>query len=336
MDSEIDLIARVRAILEEGPRAAGPAEVVIASGDDAAVTVPPGATATSVDSLVEGVHFRRETSPLRSVGHKALAAALSDLAAMGAGAGEAYVQLGVPDDLTEAEAHELTIGLSAAARASGVQVLGGDVSRAPVLWLGVTVVGHAESAGALVSRSGARPGDTVIVTGELGGAAGGLRLLERPTLGEALSAQDADGLRARQLEPTPRLAAGAALAAAGATAMIDVSDGIATDAAHVAEASGAMLVVELDRLPLAPGLAALAEAAEIDAAELAATGGEDYELLATLPPTAAPKSVETTLTIIGRVEAGAGLRLVDRAGNERSELRGFDQFGVRRSPDDRA
>src|SRR4051812_2407060 len=112
VNSEFELIARLRAILEEGDAwGASPAEVLIASGDDAAVTVPPGPTATSVDALVEGVHFRRETAPLRSVGHKALAVALSDLAAMGAVAGEAYVQLGVPADLGLEELEELALGM---------------------------------------------------------------------------------------------------------------------------------------------------------------------------------------------------------------------------------
>jgi len=338
MDSELELIARLRAIVEDGALGAGPAEVVLASGDDAAVTVPPGATVTSVDSLVEGVHFRRETASLRSVGHKALASALSDLAAMGARPGEAYVQLGVPADLTDTDADELAAGLGACARATGVRVLGGDVTRAPVLWLGVTVVGHAASPEELVSRSGAVAGDAVIVTGELGGAAAGLRLLEDPALAESLSREDADGLRARQLEPEPRLAAGAALASAGASAMVDLSDGVAADAGHVAEASGVCLVVELEKLPLVPGLGELARAVGVDAAELAATGGEDYELLATLAPgdvdgaVRALHGVGSAPTIVGRVEVGSGLRLVDREGAERRDLRGFDQLRVQRSP----
>ncbi len=338
MDSELQLIERLRAILEQDPAGTGPAEVVIASGDDAAVTVPPGATATSVDSLVEGVHFRRDTASLRSVGHKALASALSDLAAMGAEAGEAYVQLGVPGDLAEEEADELAWGLAGCARGAGVRVLGGDVSRAPVLWLAVTVVGHAGRADSLVSRGGAQPGDIVVVTGELGGAAAGLVLLERPELGAGLAAEVAEGLRARQLEPAPRLAEGAALAAAGATAMIDLSDGIASDAAHLAAASKVRLVVGLDRLPLADGLEELSTAAGMEAVELAATGGEDYELLATVPEEAAEalKAMAAPPTVVGRVEDSAGLSLVAGDGTERRNLRGFDQLRAPRSPRDRA
>jgi thiamine-monophosphate kinase len=339
---EFDLIARVRSILEAGAAADGPADVVIASGDDAAVTVPPGATATSVDSIVDGVHFRRETASLRSVGHKALAAALSDLAAMGAQPGEAYVQLGVPEDLTMPEADELTQGLSHCARAAGVRVLGGDVTRAPALWLGVTVVGHAERASAMVSRAGARVGEVVLVSGPLGGAGAGLLLLEDPGLADSLAPSVAEELRARQLEPSPRLAAGAALALAGATAMIDISDGIAADAAHIAAASGVALVVELERLPLAQGVAEVAVAAGRDPLELAATAGEDYELLATFPPEAvdaATRALEgtgTTPAVVGRVEDGSGFSLVAGDGTDRRDLHGFDQLHAPRSPDDRA
>src|SRR6476659_3002629 len=169
MDGEFDLIRRLRAVVEGG---AGdpPAHVRVGSGDDAAVTVPKGATATSVDSLVEGVHFRRETASLESVGHKALAAALSDLAAMGAAPGEAYVQLGVPTDLDEAAAMDLGNGLAATAADNEGGVLGVDLPRAPVRCLGVSVVRPAGSPDELVWRAGAEPGNAVVVAGELGGA----------------------------------------------------------------------------------------------------------------------------------------------------------------------
>ncbi len=328
MGGEFDLIARLRAVVEA--RQAPSGHVRIGSGDDAAVTVPSGATATSVDALVEGVHFTRDTFPLSSVGHKAMAAALSDLAAMGAEAGEAYVQLGVPPDLDFDGAEELATGLGDCAAAAGAQVLGGDVSRAPVLWIGVTVVGHAADADELVTRAGAAVGDVLVVTGELGGAGAGLLLLERPELAEAIAPDVATALRGRQLEPTPRLAAGRALALAGATAMIDLSDGLAGDARHLAESGGVRVVAAAERLPLAAGVAEVAAAGGVDPRVLAVSAGEDYELLATLPADrletaiAAVRETGIELTAIGAVEAGEGVSL--RLGGEDLETGGFDQL----------
>jgi thiamine-monophosphate kinase len=320
------------ALLREGLPTAGP-RLVLGSGDDAAITVPGGAVATSVDALVEGVHFRRETATLRQIGRKALSTALSDLAAMGAQAGEAYVVLGAPEGMSEAELLELGEGMAAVAAETGTAIAGGDLTRAPALTLAVTVTGYAPRAEDFVTRGGARPGDVLVVTGELGGAAAGLLLLEDPSL-----AGD-DALRERQLDPTPLLAAGRALAAAGATAMIDVSDGLAGDANHVAVASGALLTIEAEDLPIAPGVAALAVAADRDALELTVSGGEDYELFAALPPDAvadarsALAALGTPLTVIGKVEpAGdAGPRAeIRRRGGEALPSRGFDQLPPRR------
>jgi thiamine-monophosphate kinase len=288
-------------------------------------------TATSVDALVEGVHFRRETAPLESIGHKAIAAGLSDLAAMGATPGEAYVQLGVPVDLDEPGALALGRGLAGAAAANEVAVVGGDVTRAPVLLLAVTVVGHAGSQDELVSRAGARPGDVVAVTGELGGAAAGLLLLEQPELADALDPDVADSLRRRQLEPSPQIAAGRALAASGATAMIDLSDGLGGDALHVASASGARFAIDLDRVPVQAGVAEVAGAAALDPIGLVAEGGEDYELLVSLPPGAvdetrvAVEAEGASLTVIGEVTDGMGVALRLADGSER-EASGFDQL----------
>ena len=145
-------------------------------------------------------------------------------------------------------------------------IAGGDVTRAPVLLLAVTVVGTAASAADLVTRAGARPGDLVVVTGELGGAAAGLLLLQRPELARGIDPATASALRARQLAPVPRLAAGRALAGAGASALIDLSDGLGADAGHVAEASGVALDIELDRVPVQPGVEEVARAAGVDPA----------------------------------------------------------------------
>ncbi|HVY96298.1 MAG TPA: thiamine-phosphate kinase [Solirubrobacterales bacterium] len=325
---EFELLAKVRERLgEPGPR------VRLGSGDDAAVTVPGGATATSVDALVDGVHFRRSSATPAQIGHKALATALSDLAAMGAEPGEAYVVLGAPADFGEEEALALVDGLLALAARTGTTLAGGDVTRAPALTLAVTVVGHAESPERLVPRSGARPGDALVLTGELGAAAAGLELLERPRLADSLPAETAARLRRRQLEPTPRLGAGRALAAAGARAMIDLSDGLGGDAGHLAEASGARLRIEAASLPLARGVAEIALAAEVEPLALATGRGEDYELLAALPPerlaeaaALLAESGETTLTQIGEVEAGEGVEIRLPGGGTLTGG-GYDQLG---------
>jgi thiamine-monophosphate kinase len=331
---EFELLAALRERLPEpGPR------VRLGSGDDAAVTVPGGATATSVDALVEGVHFRRETASLRQIGRKAISTALSDLAAMGAEPGEAYVVLGAPEGLDEAELLELGEGLAEVARETGTTLAGGDVSRAPVLTLAVTVVGHAERPEDFVTRAGARPGDVLVVTGELGGAAAGLLLLSQRTSGPRLDVASADALRRRQLDPTPRFEAGRALAAAGATAMIDISDGLAGDAGHIAAASGALLVIDAAALPLAAGLDAVAAAAGRDPLELAVSGGEDYELLAALPPGAVDSAREVLtgtglpLTVIGKVEAAGDAQMraeIRLPGGGAAPSRGYDQLRPRR------
>ncbi|MEX2107191.1 MAG: thiamine-phosphate kinase [Solirubrobacterales bacterium] len=325
---EFELLAKVRGRLPApGPR------VRIGVGDDAAVTVPGGATATSVDALVEGVHFRRGQAELALVGRRALATALSDLAAMGAEAGEAYVVLGAPPDLGEDECLELIDGIAALAAETGTTVAGGDVTRAPALTLTVTVVGHAATPEQLVSRGGARPGDLLVLTGEIGGAAAGLLLLESPELAKAVPEQTAGRLRRRLLDPVPRLGAGRALAAAGATAMIDLSDGLGGDAVHLAERSGVAIRVDAGALPLAKGVAEVAAAAGRDPLQLATSGGEDYELLATLPPErlgeasiAMGEAAETTLTRVGEVAAGEGVEIRLPGGGLLKAL-GFDQFG---------
>jgi thiamine-monophosphate kinase len=324
---EFDLLARVRERLPPTGR-----RVLLGSGDDAAVTVPGGATATSVDALVDGVHFRRADTTLPQIGAKALAAALSDLAAMGAEPGEAYIVLGVPSDLDEDGCLELLDGLTTVATETGTALAGGDVTRAPALSLAITVVGHAPEPERLVTRSGGRPGDILVVTGELGGAAAGLVLLEQEGATADIGADLRAALITRQLEPRPRLGAGSALAAAGATAMIDISDGIAGDAGHLARASGVGARIEAQALPIAPGVAEVAAAAGREPVELAASGGEDYELLAALPRDRVGAATEAVreasglaLTQIGELVAGEGVE-IRRPDGRPVRSAGFDQL----------
>lgn len=226
--------------------------------------------------MVDGVHFRlREgwATPAE-VGHRALAGALSDLAAMGADPGEAYLMLGLPTGFGEARALELVRAAAALATHTDTAIAGGDVVTAPVLTVSVTAVGWADGLEQLVGRDGARPGDLVGVTGRLGASGAALAVLE----GRARRTPAAEAALARSRAPVPRLREGLALAAAGVHAMIDLSDGLATDAAHLGRASGVDVRVALDALPLDEGAAEVAGALGKPPWQLAAMGGEDYEL----------------------------------------------------------
>ncbi len=332
--NEFELIARMRERLSSRSD-----RVVVWSGDDAAAVRPGGAiSVTSTDSFVESVHFRLVTTSLGDLGHKCLAASLSDLAAMGAGPGEAYIALGLPHHLGEREVLELADGAEALAASCGVTICGGDMTRADELFVVVTVVGYVDAEEQLARRDGARPGDLLGVTGALGGSGAGLLLLERKHRGGdlELGLEAGQRLLERHLRPRPLLGAGRALVAAGIHAMIDVTDGIASDAARICERSGVAAEVRLTGLPLEEGVAEVARDHGLDPLELAATAGEDYELLFTAPAGArddierAAEAANVAVSWIGRIlpasgDAGGAVRLLDAEGRPR-RLRGWDHF----------
>lgn len=329
---EFGLIAALRAALPEGARGGGAVDLGI--GDDAAAWRPtPGVPCVvTTDTLVEGVHFRLDWTDWRSLGHKALAVNLSDCAAMGAGPTLATVSLALTGDEWVADLRAMYEGMGSLAATHRVAVAGGDVVRSPqALVITVTVVGECRD-GPPLRRDGARPGDLIAVSGTLGAAAAGFRLLA----GDARRRQaaTADLLVAAHLRPQPRVALGQVLAARGASAAMDLSDGLSGDLPKLLAASGVDGRIELARLPVA---AAVRAHFPDDWLELALHGGEDYELLFTLPPERldlirdAANEVDATVTVIGRVETGDGALVAVAPDGSESVVTpaAFDHFGDR-------
>jgi thiamine-monophosphate kinase len=289
-----------------------------ALGNDCAL-VPLGGTtlALTTDVSVESVHFRRDWLSLEEIGWRATAASLSDLAAAGAEAIGVLVALTMPAEAPEASFAAIMQGAGSAVAAGGGVVLGGDLSRGDSIAVAVTSIGRTAHP---LRRNGARPGDTLWVTGQLGGA--------RAALAAWRSGRDPDpGARERFAHPEPRLAMGQWLAAHGATAMMDLSDGLAGDATHLAAASGVTLRIHLDRLPVHPSVPAEARFAGESPAAFAARGGEDYELLVSLPGDFAPPGpLVAPLTSVGTVEDGAAGRVILESDGVPVILTSYDHF----------
>lgn len=304
-------------------------DVPLGIGDDAAVLdVPAGRQlVAALDALVEGRHFPPGCEP-RSIGHRALAVNLSDLAAMGATPAWCLLSLTLPA-ADEVFLAGFASGLLDLAEAHGVALVGGDTTGGPLVAV-VQALGTVP-AGAALTRGGARAGDLVYVSGTPGDAAAGLRLLLDPVTGAALDDSQRRHLLDRFLYPSPRIALGQALTGL-ATACIDVSDGLAADAGRLAAASGCAVQLDMERLPLSPALRSFA--GEATARRLALTGGEDYELCFTIPPERAAllaarlDNVKCTATRIGTLVVGSGVTVREQGRPVTVDLAGFDHFAA--------
>ena len=311
------------------------AGVTVGIGDDCAVLEPtPGyRLLATTDLLLEDVHFRRRYAGPADIGWKALAVNLSDIAAMGGQPRWALVALACPRETMLEEVEACYAGARDLASRHAVAIVGGDTTASPAGWLiNVTLLGEVLTP---LLRSGARAGDVVAVTGPLGRSAAGLAVLRPVNVPETIDAAARAEVTSAHLRPVPRVVEGQWLGrAGGVTAMIDLSDGLATDLAHIAEESGAHCRVEIERLPIDDATRGVARTLGADPLEWATGGGEDYELLLTCDAAAFGRlrdglvnATGTRLHAIGSVSGpGSGVSFIDARGREVPAAPGFEHF----------
>lgn len=311
---EFDLIARISASLPTLPG------VLVGPGDDTAiVAAPDGRVAITTDMLVEGTHFRLDWSSAQDVGHKSAAASLADIAAMGAAPTAIVVAFGAPGTLPLSWVLGCSNALRDEAARAGAAVVGGDVVAAERVIVSVTAIGDLHGRSPIL-RSGARPGDVLAIAGRIGCSAAGLALLQAGVgVAEAI---------AFHRRPRPPYAAGPAASLAGATAMIDVSDGLVADARHLAQASGVVVAIETARLDPEPAVRQAAEILGTDASAWMLHGGEDHALLAAFPEGVRPPDPFVRIGRIHAVDAAVLQPSVTVDGRPWERGGGFDHFAV--------
>jgi thiamine-monophosphate kinase len=307
----IDLLAEM-ADAPRDNRAASWRQLLIGIGDDAAAWQCTGSVqVATVDSLVQGVHFPAEVASWSDLGWKALAVNLSDIAAMGALPRYGLVALTLPGDTEVASVTELYRGLLELAQTYGVAVIGGNISRAPLLSITITVLGETGPDNILLTRGAARVGDLIAVTGSLGAAAAGLKMVTGNLKFDPLTAE---ALRRAFYRPNPRVGEGRLLVESGVKTAIDLSDGLVADLEHVCRASQLGARIELDQVPVA---AMVREHFGEQALELALTGGEDYEMLFTASTeviAAVKAKAACPVTVVGQITSRGGVALYDGSG----------------------
>jgi thiamine-monophosphate kinase len=311
---EIEIIGKIEKLWS----GAANSKVLLGIGDDTAVIRPPRAgeeVLLTTDQVIENTHFVRRTHPPRALGHKILARGLSDIAAMGGRPVCFLLSLALPQWSVGAWLNAFLSGAYDLSQSTEIPLVGGDIARGERFAAAITVVGSAP-AGKALTRAGARPGDVLYVSGQLGGSALGLARL-RKLSGAARASRD-NAVR-RYLWPDPRLRLGVFLRAKmGATSAMDLSDGLAMDLARLTKASGVGAEIQAAQVPLFPG-ASLSQALH---------GGEDYELLFTLPKKVHPPRTfrKLPLTAIGRIRARPGIDLVSETGIQKLRPQGYEHF----------
>jgi len=295
-------------------------DVLLGPGDDGAVLAVDGPVVTSVDVLVENVHFKLGWSDPGHIGRKAVAVNVADLEAMGARATGVVLGFSGPPHLQLRWVREFAAGLHAECAAAGVSLLGGDVTRSRDITVSITVLGGLDGR-APVRRSGARPGDVVALRGRTGWAAAGLAVLGR-------GFRSPRAVVEAQRVPAVPYGQGAVAAAAGATAMVDVSDGLVADLGHVAASSGVVVDLHRDAFAVPEPLQAVAAATGVDPYTLLLTGGEDHALAATFPAGAVPPGWQVVGVVLEAADGASAGVLVD--GEPWAAAGGFDHFSPTR------
>lgn len=305
-------------------------KLIIGIGDDAAVWQGDASTQlATVDSFIQDIHFSLDITPWKELGWKALAINLSDIAAMGGVPKYALVSLALPDHTEVDNVTALYQGMIELAQQFGVAIVGGDTSSSPLVAINITVLGSARSQDKLLTRSGAKVGDKVAVTGYLGAATAGWEML---TKGLQFDPEATASLKGAFLHPYPRIAEGQLLVDQGVKTAIDISDGLISDLSHVCKSSQVSARIEVDRVPIEPTVKAnFSDRAH----ELALSGGEDYELLFTASIEVIDKiraRAPCPITVIGEIVAdkAARITLVDSQGNPFNlGKRGWEHFTSR-------
>ncbi|EGO64284.1 thiamine-phosphate kinase [Acetonema longum] len=320
-------------ILKEGTIVT-PETVRTGIGDDAAAYCPaPGSLQLlTTDMLVETIHFKRHYMTAWQLGYKSMAVNISDIAAMGGAPRHAVVSIAIPPQISVEYIQELYQGMKAICHRYGVNIIGGDTVSIPdYLAINVTLTGEVTPE-RIVLRSGAREGDKVIVTGMLGDAAAGLAWLDYGDWRKAGGAERISALVQAHLQPEPQVQIGQLAACFGATSMNDISDGLASEANEIAKASGVALCLQQEAVPVSPAVEMTAGFFNRDVLDYALFGGEDYQLVFTMPVANLTKlraaHPELPLTVVGEVTGtGPAVYLLNRQGESQLlEPRGYNHF----------